>query len=83
MEVPPQTLARLAVLMHASPTTFSLRTASAVIVQAVIERLAVAGVTGIGERLSLAPDDLPLVGPDRRRRGDSPDGDAGVASVWP
>ena len=78
LEVPPQTLERLAVLMHASPTTFSLRTASAVIVQAVIERLAVGGVTHMGELLHLAPDDLPLVWSKRRMHGDSPDGDMGV-----
>jgi hypothetical protein len=76
LEVPPQTLARLAVLMHASPATFTLRAASAVIVQAVIEQLAVGGVVRIGERLCLAPDDLPLVWP-KRGRSDAPPEDTG------
>lgn len=78
LEVPTPTLARLAVLMHGSPNTFSLRTASAAIVQAVIQQLAEAGGSRVGERLVLAPDDLPLVSTGRLRRGAEPndEGDA-------
>ncbi len=80
LEVPTTTLARLAVLMHESPTTFTMRTASAAIVQAVIQQLSVAGVSRVGERLLLAPDDLPLTTGAHRRR-DRPDDDVDAASI--
>lgn len=66
LEVPTPTLARLAVLMHESPNTFSMRTASAAIVQAVIQQLSQAGSARVGERVVVTPDDLPLV---HARRG--------------
>ncbi len=80
LEVPTPTLARLAVLMHESPTLFTTRTASAAIVQAVIQQLAAAGMARVGEQLVIAPDDLPLTtgGTSSRNR---PDDDVETASA--
>jgi hypothetical protein len=78
LEVPTPTLARLAVIMHKSPTTFTMPTASATIVQAVIQQLSAAGATPVGERLALAPDDLPLVAGSRSRDEPRDDDEVGV-----
>jgi hypothetical protein len=66
--------------MHESPTLFTTRTASAAIVQAVIQQLAAAGMARVGEQLVIAPDDLPLTtgGTSRRNR---PDDDVETASA--
>jgi ATP-dependent protease Clp ATPase subunit len=58
VEVPDATLARLAVAANERPEAFSVRAASAALVQAVVERLAHVKRDEVGGRLVIAPDDV-------------------------
>lgn len=60
LDVPVETLACLAVAMEERPNSFTLRTASQGLCDAVIRRIVAMGGDRVGEHIVLAPDDVVL-----------------------